>query len=52
MGHVREYTPTEVVEFLQTMGFEVTAIIYRGGYARPWKRALLKLIPRFSPFVS
>ena len=52
MGHVREYTPTEIVEFLQTMGFEVTAIIYRGDYARSWKRALLKLIPRFSPFVS
>ena len=52
MGHVREYTPSEVVEFLQTMGFEVTAIIYRGDYARPWKRALLKLIPRLSPFVS
>jgi SAM-dependent methyltransferase len=52
MGHVREYTPSEVVEFLQTMGFEVTAIIYRGDYARPWKRALLKMIPRLSPFVS
>jgi SAM-dependent methyltransferase len=52
MGHVREYTPSEVVEFLQSLGFEVTAIIYRGDYARPWKRALLKLIPRFSPFVS
>jgi SAM-dependent methyltransferase len=52
MGHVREYTPTEVVEFLQTMGFVVTAITYRGDYASTWKHALLRLIPRFSPFVS
>lgn len=52
MGHVREYTPTEIVEFLQTIGFEVTAIIYRGEYMRRWKRVLLNLIPRFSPFVS
>jgi SAM-dependent methyltransferase len=52
MGHVREYTRTEVVEFLQTIGFEVTAIIYRGEYASRLKRALIGLMPSFSPFVT
>lgn len=52
MGHVREYTPTEVVEFLQSMGFAITAIIYRGEYTSRLRRALIKLIPRLSPFVS
>jgi SAM-dependent methyltransferase len=52
MGHVREYTPTEVVEFLQAIGFEVEAIIYRGEYGNRLKRVLSSLIPRLSPFVS
>lgn len=52
MGHVREYTRTEVVEFLQTVGFTVTAVIYRGGYRHPLKRSLIGLMPSFSPFVS
>jgi SAM-dependent methyltransferase len=52
MGHVREYTPTEVVEFLQRIGFEVTAIIYRGEYAGNLTRTVIRLVPRLSPFVS
>jgi SAM-dependent methyltransferase len=52
MGHVREYTRTEVVEFLQTIGFEVTAIIYRGEYENRLKQALIALMPGFSPFVT
>jgi SAM-dependent methyltransferase len=52
MGHVREYTRTEVVEFLQTVGFAVTAVIYRGEYERRLKQALIGLLPRFSPFVT
>jgi SAM-dependent methyltransferase len=52
MGHVREYTRTEVVEFLQTIGFAVTAIIYRGEYDNVLKRALISLIPSLSPFVT
>jgi SAM-dependent methyltransferase len=52
MGHVREYTRTEVVEFLETVGFEVTAIIYRGEYQNPLKRTLIRLMPSLSPFVS
>jgi SAM-dependent methyltransferase len=52
MGHVREYTPTEVVEFLQRIGFVVTAIIFRGEYATSLTRTVIRLIPRLSPFVS
>jgi SAM-dependent methyltransferase len=52
MGHVREFTRTEVVEFLQAVGFEVSAVIYRGEYSNPLKRALIALMPSFSPFVS
>ena len=52
MGHVREYTRTEVVEFLETIGFEVTAVIYRGEYQNLLKRAAIRVIPNLSPFVS
>jgi SAM-dependent methyltransferase len=52
MGHVREYTPTEVVEFLQRIGFEVTTIVFRGEYESLLPRTLIKLVPRLSPFVS
>jgi SAM-dependent methyltransferase len=52
MGHVREYTPTEVVEFLQRIGFEVTAIIFRGEYTNMVARSAIRLVPSLSPFVS
>jgi ubiquinone/menaquinone biosynthesis C-methylase UbiE len=52
MGHVREYTPVEVVEFLQKIGFEVTALIFRGEYSALLPRTAIRLIPRLSPFVS
>lgn len=52
MGHVREYTPTEVIEFLQTIGFNVTAIIFRGDYAGVTSRFLIRWVPRLSPFIS
>lgn len=32
MGHVREYTPREVVDFLQRVGFQVEGLIHRGDY--------------------
>ena len=52
MGHVREYTPTEVIEFLERVGFEVTAIKFRGRYAKRSTRTVTRLIPSLSPFVS
>jgi SAM-dependent methyltransferase len=52
MGHVREYTRTEVVEFLQSIGFVVEGVLYRGEYGSRIKRAVIAALPRFSPFVT
>lgn len=52
MGHVREYTTKEVVEFLENIGFDVTKIIYRGGYDKKTSLLIIRLIPSLSPFVS
>ncbi len=52
MGHVREYTTTEVIEFLHKIGFEVTTVVYRGGYPIKLAKLLIRAIPRLSPFVS
>jgi SAM-dependent methyltransferase len=55
MGHVREYTPREVVEFLRKMGFDVEKIVFRGrqSVALPWHYALVgRLKPTLRPFFS
>lgn len=52
MGHVREYTVREVVEFLGNVGFEVESITFRGGYPGRVGRAASRLLPRLRPFVS
>ena len=53
VGHVRLYSPVEVVDFLGRMGFEVELIMHRGLYYRSryrWNRRLgnwfLRLFPR------
>jgi SAM-dependent methyltransferase len=52
MGHVREYTTTEVIEFLAAIGFAVTEIIYRGQFHTRLRNSLMRLLPNLSPFVS
>jgi len=52
MGHVREYTTTEVIEFLQNIGFTITGVIYRGHYTSSLTQILIRSIPSLSPFVS
>ncbi|NET09672.1 MAG: class I SAM-dependent methyltransferase [Symploca sp. SIO2B6] len=52
MGHVREYTTEEVIEFLDNIGFAVTDIIYRGRFNTKSKRLLAKIFPNLRPFVS
>ncbi len=52
MGHVREYTPTEIGGFLQAVGFEMSSVLFRGEYAGTFARALIRLVPRLSPFAS
>ena len=52
MGHVREYTTTEMVEFLENLGFVVTRILFRGRYRGYFPRFLVACVPGLSPFVS
>ena len=52
MGHVREYTTTEVVEFLAAVGFVVTKVIYRGEFHTRLRNLAVKAFPALSPFVS
>ena len=51
MGHVREYTPTEVCIFLEKIGFQIDEIIFRGSYdlSTSWKRKLSKSILAVMP---
>lgn len=52
MGHVREYTTREVVDFLNRIGFQVEVLVFRGG-DRSWKRrAFSRVFPHFCPFVT
>ena len=52
MGHVREYTTREVVEFLARIGFEVREIVYRGRFGVPWADAMCRLAAPLRPFVT
>jgi 2-polyprenyl-3-methyl-5-hydroxy-6-metoxy-1,4-benzoquinol methylase len=52
MGHVREYTTVEIVEFLETIGFSVTEIIYRGGYKVGLAQAIMRACPSLRPLVT
>jgi SAM-dependent methyltransferase len=67
MGHTREFTSMEVVDFLQKIGFAIEGVIYRGSYSGwsklpcfGWKRRWGSTIahqftrawPQFRPFFS
>lgn len=56
MGHVREYAPREVTDFLRDIGFEIEGMIYRGDYSGSWKlnlaRYFTRIWPQFKPFFS
>jgi 2-polyprenyl-3-methyl-5-hydroxy-6-metoxy-1,4-benzoquinol methylase len=56
MGHVREYTPKEVRDFLQRIGFEIEGTIYRGEYVggllSKLSQAFTLMYPQFKPFFS
>lgn len=52
MGHVREYTTTEVTEFLEKIGFAITRLVYRGTYPTAGRRLLARVAPKLRPFVS
>src|SRR5690606_34122657 len=52
MGHVREYTPREVREFLWAIGFRVRRIVYRGTSGFALADAVGRVIPPLRSFVS
>jgi hypothetical protein len=52
MGHVREYTTREVVEFLTRIGFEIREIVYRGTFGKSWADAICRLASPLRPFVT
>lgn len=52
MGHVREYTVSEVADFLGKIGFQVTKVIRRGRYHRFVSQTLVHVLPSLRPFFS
>lgn len=52
MGHVREYTTREVIEFLENIGFIVAKTIFRGQYRGNIPCFIITVVPGLSPFVS
>ena len=54
MGHVREYTSREVVEFLHQIGLHPKQVIYRGKYKNQVKQILARLLvaPSLKPFMT
>jgi len=52
MGHVREYTTREIVEFLDRVGFRVEHLVFRGDFGRSWMTLAARVIPGFRPFVT
>jgi SAM-dependent methyltransferase len=49
MGHVREYTLSDVAEFLGRSGFAATNAIYRGRYSTNIGQLIARLWPRMRP---
>jgi len=52
MGHVREYTLTEVVELLDHVGLRVDEVIYRGGHGKGLVGLAERLFPAWRPFFT
>lgn len=52
MGHVREYTSREVVEFLEAVGFRVEQVVFRGWCGGRWSRLVERAVPSLRPYLS
>ncbi|WP_171124255.1 MULTISPECIES: bifunctional 2-polyprenyl-6-hydroxyphenol methylase/3-demethylubiquinol 3-O-methyltransferase UbiG [unclassified Ruegeria] len=52
MGHVREYTTRDVIEFLEHFDLETREIIYRGMRGKRLMRLTQRVFPRLRPFFS
>jgi SAM-dependent methyltransferase len=52
MGHVREYTTREVVDFLERVGLRVDEVVFRGGYGKGLVGVVERLAPHLRPFFT
>lgn len=52
MGHVREYTPRDVTDFLERLGIACRTIAFREGGGTPLGRMIYKVRPQFRPVMS
>jgi SAM-dependent methyltransferase len=52
MGHVREYTTLETIDFLERVGFAVESLVFRGGHGRGIVGLAERLAPSMRPFFT
>ena len=52
MGHVREYTATEVTVFLDRLGFDIDALVFRGRDPNNLINRIIGVFPALKPFVT
>jgi SAM-dependent methyltransferase len=52
MGHVREYTTSETIDFLHRSGFATEDLVFRGGHGRGVVGLAERLTPSMRPFVT
>jgi SAM-dependent methyltransferase len=52
MGHVREYTTSETVDFLDRIGFSTESLVFRGGHGRGIVGLAERVAPSMRPFFT
>lgn len=52
MGHVREYTTAETVDFVHRVGFVTESLVFRGGHGRGIVGLAERLFPAMRPFFT
>jgi len=52
MGHVREYTTTEVCDFLSRVGFQPEKIFFRGDLGNRIEKLLVRAFQKLRPFAT
>lgn len=52
MGHVREYAPNDVIDFLGKVGFTPERLIYRGRFGSNLAQLCARAFPRCRPYFS
>lgn len=49
-GHIREYTSTEMIDFINAAGFRVDKVIYRGRYSDNFKQLAVRFFSSLRPY--